>query len=70
MSDPDLCDTCGHRLDADGSHVRVSRVGADLHRFYHPGCCPADHSKPGHLMAQLAAEDKAAGRKTRTRGAA
>jgi hypothetical protein len=60
---PVYCGHCGEDIVSGDAHIIISRVGADHHTLYCSACCPADHTQPGHLMAQFAIEDKAAGRK-------
>lgn len=63
------CYQCNRNIPGGDAHVIVSTSAYYPHRLYHSTCCPADHSRPGHLMAALAAEDKAAGRKRKRRAA-
>jgi hypothetical protein len=64
------CTACGRNIPGGDAHVIINAQGAGQHVLYHSDCCPSDHSKPGHLLAALAAEDKLAGRKRRRRRAA
>jgi hypothetical protein len=65
-----LCGKCQASIPAGDAHIITSPLGAAHHNLYHTTCCPADHTRPGHLLTALAAEDKAAGRKKRRRRAA
>ena len=65
---PIYCGRCAEDITIGNAHIYV---GPYLdHILYCSGCCPHDHTRPGHLLTALAAEDKAAGRKKRRRRAA
>lgn len=65
-----LCGKCQTSIPAGAAHVIINQPVAGQHTLYHQRCCPHDHTRPGHLLTALAAEDKAAGRKKRRRRAA